>query len=797
MATYHITNATELQNMNNDKSGDYILDNNIDLTGVTWTPVGTVANPFLGSFDGQNYTISNLTFNSSSNNFPVGIFGQAGNSSTLISISNVKLNNIILDVKAATDYGTGSLVGILERGTVENCFASNVSINTLYGRVAGLVGGLIGKATANTGSEVSGCGVSGFSCRVVRNSCGGLIGNSDIALIQESYAVGVNISVTSGDPYGVGGLVGYSGVNAISTSGIFNCYAQGSISVASACVGHGIGGLVGHARKFTIGYAYADVSINGGAGAYYVGGLVGYLMNSHNAYYISECFSTGVITNGSIQVGGFIGGAPYDTGTFTNNSWWTGAYSQAVGYFAEDPAGAYETLAEIDWGTDETIKTNFNYKTHAVYAQGGLYPWDFTTPIWYERYQTLQLPGWDTIPETPLAPHQKTPFIVELRDKHGNVKRNILPFVSNIKWEWNRLGGCGLGSMIVYKPYRDITFEPLDDIQITIKEDGVNKLVYRGYISNVTPSLTSEQSIKVETRGYFDFLRKLVVHEEGDTKTYIGGLISTIVDDIVTTFVTPNTAITKGTIDTADFQCDTIDFLTTVADALDTLAQLAGNVEYGVDEHLVFFWRTEDEAVRYRFFVGNNVEMLERRIDFEQIVNKVYLIGGDVEGAKFKRMLENTDSQDLYNLSEKIVSNGSITTQPVADQYIGSILKEYCQPIYSIRCKVSNTKIRLEDTIPIGAISVYDAAYDKTGVGDIIIGEAADGGSDVTIGLAIDGGSEITIGGEYASQIDRIQYEFSNTEERFNITIQFGDTILQTAAKIKQLELQLSNIQQY
>lgn len=329
------------------------------------------------------------------------------------------------------------------------------------------------------------------------------------------------------------------------------------------------------------------------------------------------------------------------------------------------------------------------------------------------------------------------PYLIEVRDKEGVIKKNITSFCTNIKWEWNRLGGCGSASMKIHKPYREIEFMPMDDIQISIKEDGVIKLCYRGYISNITPSLTSDQSVSVEMRGYFDFLKKLVVQQNGDIKTYEGGLISTTVEDIIDTFVTPYTSITKGTIDASDFQCDTIQFLTTVEDALNTLAQLSGSAEYGVDEDLVFFWKNESEDVRTRFFVGNNVEMVERRVNYSNLVNRVYLIGGEVNGVRFKRTLENTDSQDNYNLVEKVVNNGSITTQTVADQYIGYLLRENADPVYSTKIKVANTKVRLEDTIPIGAISVYDVNYDRNvdAPGGVIIGEAVDGGDNIVIGL--------------------------------------------------------------
>ena len=38
-----------------------MLTTNIDLTGEAWTPIGSESNPYTGTFDGQNHTISGMT----------------------------------------------------------------------------------------------------------------------------------------------------------------------------------------------------------------------------------------------------------------------------------------------------------------------------------------------------------------------------------------------------------------------------------------------------------------------------------------------------------------------------------------------------------------------------------------------------------------------------------------------------------------------------------------------------------------------------------------------------------------
>jgi hypothetical protein len=540
-------------------------------------------------------------------------------------------------------------------------------------------------------------------------------------------------------------------------------------------------------------------------------------------------------------------------------------------------------------------------------------------------------------------------YTIELRDKNGNLKQQITPFVSKVSWEWNRIGGCGRCSITINKAYRDIISDARDDIQIRVKSGPTSKLVYRGFIANIVPTLKVNQDIVLDVRGYFDLLKKIIVHTTGDTRTYTSKTVAYIADDIADNFIVPNTPITiAGALTDGDFTADTLEFLCTVEDALRTLSELQGDIEYGVDEDLVFFWATESTTINRKFFVGNNVSVLERRVNWDDLVNKLYLVGGEVSGVKYKKTANAADSQSLYYLAEEIINNSSITTDSVAAQYMGAILAERSNPQFSIRAQIKNTALRMEDTIPMGMVTFYDAVYDRDSPGDLlgdIIGASvviitssianptiifakahgfltgqsvviaghtsctpdingthtitcvdrdigtdltcADGdaaapevasashnfvaadvghylhisagtdwtpgwyaivsvaankatldgpcgangalasgtwqlgedsfsipvnvsdggvggtavsdpanGSDIRIGLTADGGDDVFVGGQYSAQVNRISYELSNTPGRFNIEVQLGDTVLETSAKIKRLELALSSLQQ-
>ena len=216
-----ITTADELQAMQDNLSGKYILMNNIDLEGYDWAPVGTTANPFLGEFNGNGYVISNLKIIKPDEN-DLGVFGYTGTS----SISNLGLENIEINGK---DH-CGSLVG-QGGGTVKNCYSTNAVISGRY-----LIGGLIGWDFTNSisfcysNSDVSGNGY-----------VGALLGESYNS-VDNCFAVG---SVTS--PWLAGGLIG-------------KCYSKISNSYAAAkvsCNNDG-GGLVGSAGQ-DLGNCYWDI----------------------------------------------------------------------------------------------------------------------------------------------------------------------------------------------------------------------------------------------------------------------------------------------------------------------------------------------------------------------------------------------------------------------------------------------------------------------------------------------------------------------------------------------------------
>ena len=162
-----ITTALQLHNIRFNLGGDYVLSNDIDLSGYpNWEPIGTLANPFTGTFNGNGHTISNLTINRPAQD-NVGLFG------------------VINTTKAKHAPGDNS---VLSEPIVRNLLFTNASIK---GRDN--VGILTGQYITDVGEgndHMVTSGNFGFLCQNIvvvgavngRSNVGGLLGKPLVPL---------------------------------------------------------------------------------------------------------------------------------------------------------------------------------------------------------------------------------------------------------------------------------------------------------------------------------------------------------------------------------------------------------------------------------------------------------------------------------------------------------------------------------------------------------------------------------------------------------------------------------------
>ena len=138
--TYNVTSADGLKNVaelvNGGKTDINItLDTDLTLTGE-WTPIGTESQPYTGTFNGKDKTITGLTVNQEGTNY-VGLIGYLG--------SGGKVQNVTLTDVSVTGYWyVGGVVGANDKGTMTGCTVSgSVSGDSSVGGVVGWNGGTV------------------------------------------------------------------------------------------------------------------------------------------------------------------------------------------------------------------------------------------------------------------------------------------------------------------------------------------------------------------------------------------------------------------------------------------------------------------------------------------------------------------------------------------------------------------------------------------------------------------------------------------------------------------------------
>ena len=368
---YQISNGAELAYLASSvNSGEtytgknFVLTANIDLNGLSWTPIANSFSDallggsdyciFAGNFDGKGYTISHVSIGSETTPLESDVFGLFG--ATEGKISNLNLDTVsihgvakIASIGAVVGFA-GGLVGS-SGGSIENCHVTGLAMDmsapsNVYAAaywVGGLVGALDGAQLINE------CSVSGsITEKAGKGSIGGLIGElGKAAKITYSRSdVTVNVKADSRGGANVGGFIGKGNGKTDAETIIRNCYATGNVT-GGAYTGGFAGGLWGLNIKNC--YASGNVSQAAAAMASFVGTDA-----SDTNYYgsITNCFATGSVT----------GSSPFQY-AFAEQSSATKRSEITNCYFAEENSGI-KTQHE-----SATAKSQDEMKTEAFAAE--------------------------------------------------------------------------------------------------------------------------------------------------------------------------------------------------------------------------------------------------------------------------------------------------------------------------------------------------------------------------------------------------------------------------------------------
>jgi len=288
----------------------FVLTNDVDLQGVEPNdilPIGTTCTPFMGFFDGNDYTISNFRCFSDTESY-IGVFGCIGpvvppyglfrpiqhDPNEAGSVINLNLENLQISA-----YCCGGGLAGNNSGIISNCSVTG-NIMTAWKNAGGLLGCNAGEVTeCNAECNIKSEGVAG-----------GLIGHNEGPVTACSFSGSIELKDMNdsscsggliGDNYDIVKLCHFKGtvIGGYNTGGLI-AFNEGSVIDCSASgniVGTlNVGGLIGEngyrnpiIRSFSNSFVTGEIK---------VGGLVG-----NNAGEISNCYATGSV-NGNEYIAG-------------------------------------------------------------------------------------------------------------------------------------------------------------------------------------------------------------------------------------------------------------------------------------------------------------------------------------------------------------------------------------------------------------------------------------------------------------------------------------------------------------
>ena len=200
------------------KLADDLENNTLDCSsGDGFEPIGiSYTYYFGGTFDGNNKTISGLTYNASGGNYDnrSALFGFIGDDTHQGTVKNLTLKNCSF----TGAENIGGIVAMLKNGTIENCTVDNC-ILTSGNQETVYVGGIVSDISkgAISGCKVNGGTITGSSTYNTGGGStyvGGIAGfanTSETISISSCEVKDVTINSTHAYTYGyhLGGIIGY------------------------------------------------------------------------------------------------------------------------------------------------------------------------------------------------------------------------------------------------------------------------------------------------------------------------------------------------------------------------------------------------------------------------------------------------------------------------------------------------------------------------------------------------------------------------------------------------------------
>ena len=315
----------------------HAADKSQNLEEVSWEPIGNTTNRYMGTFDGNNKTITNLYINA--NQEYSGLFGYT-------FISTIKNLTFVNANVTNTNSFTGILVGYGYGGTYQNIMTStSCEVNGGDG-----TGGIAGKLAGNAYNCVNYATVQG------KEQVGGLFSSYDSST---SITACANYGKVTASSQWVGGLVGYFGSGTIQ-----DCANYGDVKGTER-----VAGMAGYVYEGKIQNVFSYGNVSATNSTQYIGMAFGFSSSGATEVMVAYYSGAKLTANGQEKdVKAFGNGTPSEdkaTG-FTE----TQLKSGFVAYQLHQNASS-----EAKWGQNLTNDGDFYPvigSEHTVYADNSL-----------------------------------------------------------------------------------------------------------------------------------------------------------------------------------------------------------------------------------------------------------------------------------------------------------------------------------------------------------------------------------------------------------------------------------------
>ena len=361
-----------------DWSKSFKLGKNIDLSSITYNMIGSSANPFSGRINGNGKTISGLTQNLSSDNgglirvaagatvsdltvsgfsieistasHPAGFF--VGEATGPLVFSNVRVaSSTFLRTDTATSYA-GGLVGDSSSSIQVNT-ATIQSVDLFASSIAGVHGGVVGRADTLIATDVTITGLRTFDGTFYPLDTGGVAGvilnslNLNRAVITSSSLRANSLA---------GGLVGSFSAG----SGIIQNSQVSNMTLLRGFTG--VGGIVGgHVATVNIQNCGVSTNIIGGSNTH-GGGLVGV---SNGSLSIDSSYYVGALSgNASTNLGGLLGIQAVAGSISISNSYARGSVTATIA--GGNTANLGGLIGQLNAGGGDALTVTNSYAANTV-----------------------------------------------------------------------------------------------------------------------------------------------------------------------------------------------------------------------------------------------------------------------------------------------------------------------------------------------------------------------------------------------------------------------------------------------